>query len=82
MCAAYVVAAPILSVAFNSAEPFDLNRLTSITPISMRSRVGLTGRVDAQRRSRESIRSPASASQKLYSPHISYAAAARRTAAV
>jgi hypothetical protein len=65
MCAAYVVTAPILSVAFNSAEPFDLNRLTSITPISMRSRVGLTSRVNAQRRSRESVRSPASASQKL-----------------
>jgi beta-lactamase regulating signal transducer with metallopeptidase domain len=51
MCAAYVVTAPILSIAFNSAEPFDLNRLTSITPISMRSRVGSTGGVNAQRRS-------------------------------
>ena len=53
MCAAYVGTAPILSIAFNSAEPFDLNRLTSITPISMRSRVGST-RLNTQGRSRGS----------------------------
>lgn len=54
MCAAYVVTAPVLWVAFNSAEPFDLIRLTSTTPISMSSRVGTTGRLNAQRRLRGS----------------------------
>jgi beta-lactamase regulating signal transducer with metallopeptidase domain len=55
MCGAYVVTAPVLWVAFNSSEPFDLNRLTSTTPMSMRPRVDTTGRMNAQRRLKSSI---------------------------
>lgn len=59
MCLAYIIAAPVLGIAFNSIEPFDLNRLSALAQTSMRVRVVTTGRLNTRRRFKQSAASVA-----------------------